>query len=79
MKIVDFSKSNSIINLYMSELRDKNYQKNRLLFRHNIQRIGALMAYEISKTLEYKPKTITTPSARWIFPCRRRICWWQRC
>ena len=61
MKIVDFSKSNSIINLYMSELRDKNYQKNRLLFRHNIQRIGALMAYEISKTLEYKPKTITTP------------------
>ena len=61
MKVVDFSKSNSIINLYMSELRDKNYQKNRLLFRHNIQRIGALMAYEISKTLEYKLKTVTTP------------------
>ena len=61
MKVVDFSKSNSVINLYMSELRDKNYQRNRLLFRHNIQRIGALMAYEISKTLEYKPKTITTP------------------
>ena len=61
MKIVDFSQSNSIINLYMSELRDKNYQKNRLLFRHNITRIGEMMAYELSKTLEYKTKTITTP------------------
>ena len=54
MEIVDFSQSNSIINLYMSELRDKNVQKNRLLFRHNIKRIGEMMAYEMSKTLEYK-------------------------
>ena len=61
MQVIDFSKSNSIMNLYMSELRDKNYQKNRLLFRHNIKRIGEMMAYELSKTLEYKPKTITTP------------------
>ena len=61
MEITDFSQSNSIINLYMSELRDKNYQKNRLLFRHNITRIGEMMAYELSKTLEYKSKTITTP------------------
>jgi uracil phosphoribosyltransferase len=42
-------------------LRDKNYQKNRLTFRHNVERIGELMAYEVSKTLEYKPKTVTTP------------------
>ena len=61
MKIVDFSKSNSIINQYMAELRDKNYQKNRLLFRHNIKRVGEMMAYELSKTLEYKKKTVTTP------------------
>ena len=61
MQVIDFSKSNSIMNLYMSELRDKNYQKNRLLFRHNIKRIGEMMAYELSKTLEYKPKKITTP------------------
>ena len=61
MQVVDFSKNNSVINLYMSELRDKNYQKNRLLFRHNIRRIGEMMAYELSKTLEYKPKTVTTP------------------
>ena len=61
MEIIDFSKSNSILNQYMSELRDKNYQRNRLLFRHNIKRIGEMMAYELSKTLEYKPKTVTTP------------------
>ena len=61
MEVIDFSNSNSIINQYMSELRDKNYQKNRLVFRHNIRRIGTLMAYELSKTLEYKPRTVTTP------------------
>jgi uracil phosphoribosyltransferase len=61
MQVINISEQNSIINLYMSELRDKNYQKNRLLFRHNIKRIGEMMAFEISKTLEYKPKTITTP------------------
>ena len=52
MEIIDFSKSNSILNQYMSELRDKNYRRNRLLFRHNIKRIGEMMAYELSKTLE---------------------------
>ena len=61
MEIIDYSKSNSILNQYMSELRDKNHQRNRLLFRHNIKRIGEMMAYELSKTLEYKPKTVTTP------------------
>ena len=61
MKIIDFSKSNSILNQYMFELRDTNYQRNRLLFRHNIKRIGEMMAYELSKTLEYKLKTVTTP------------------
>ena len=49
------------MNHYMAELRDKKYQQNRLLFRNNIQRIGELMAYELSKTLTYKPKTVTTP------------------
>jgi len=45
----------------MAELRDKKYQQNRMLFRNNVQRIGEMMAYELSKTLEYKPKTVTTP------------------
>ena len=61
MQIINFSEHNSAINQYMAELRDKSYQKNRMLFMHNIQRVGEMMAYELSKSLDYKPKTITTP------------------
>ena len=61
MNVVNFSTQNSVVNQYMAELRDKNYQRNRLLFRHNIVRVGEMMAYELSKTLDYKPKTVTTP------------------
>jgi len=61
MQIINFAEQNTVINLYMAELRDKRYQKNRQLFRHNIERIGQLMAYELSKTLTYKLKTVTTP------------------
>lgn len=61
MSIINFAEQNSVICQYMAELRDKSYQKNRLLFRNNIQRIGEMMAYELSKTLEYKAKTVTTP------------------
>ncbi len=45
----------------MAEMRDVEYQKNRLLFRNNIERIGEFEAFEISKTLNYKEKEITTP------------------
>ena len=61
MKTINLSEQNSVINQYLAELRDKKYQQNRLIFRSNIQRIGQIMAYEMSKTFEYKKKTITTP------------------
>lgn len=61
MKIINFSESNSIMNQYLMEIRDVDYQKNRLLFRNNIQRVGELEAYEISKTLDYEKKDVTTP------------------
>ena len=61
MEIIDLSKGNSIINQYLAEIRDVNYQQNRLLFRNNITRVGEMMAYEISKTLEYETKDVTTP------------------
>ncbi|MBR5063004.1 MAG: uracil phosphoribosyltransferase [Prevotella sp.] len=61
MTIINLSEQQTIVNQYMAELRDKKYQQNRLLFRNNIERIGQCMAYEISKKLEYKTKTITTP------------------
>ena len=61
MKIINFSEQNSIINQYMAEIRDAEYQKNRLLFRNNIMRIGEFEALELSKTLAYEPKEVTTP------------------
>lgn len=61
MRIVNFDEENSVMHQYMAELRDKSYQRNRMVFRNNIRRVGELMAYEISKTLDYKPKTVTTP------------------
>ncbi len=61
MKIINFSETNSIINQYLAEIRDVEYQKNRLLFRNNIMRIGEMEAYEISKTLDYEEKAVATP------------------
>lgn len=61
MKIVNFSEQNSIIGQYMAEMRDKDYQRNRLLFRNNIMRIGECEAYEVSKTLRYEMRDVATP------------------
>lgn len=61
MKVINFSEQNSVLNQYMAELRDKSYQRNRQLFRNNIERVGELMAYEVSRKLTYKTKTVTTP------------------
>ena len=51
MNVVDFSRQSTIINQFVKELRDVNYQHNRMLFRNNLFRIGQMMAYEVSKTL----------------------------
>ncbi len=72
MKVINFAEENSVINHYMAELRDKNYQKNRLTFRHNVERIGEMMAYELSKTLEYKPKTVKTPLGELDIPLTKQ-------
>lgn len=52
---------NSILNKFMAQLRDENIQKEGSRFRHNLKRCGEVLAYEISKELQYKMKTITTP------------------
>lgn len=61
MKIINLSEHDSIINQYMAEIRDVAYQKNRLLFRNNITRIGECEAYEISKVMRYEPREVATP------------------
>jgi uracil phosphoribosyltransferase len=59
--ITNFSKENSIINQFIAELRDANIQNDRMRFRRNMERIGEIMAYELSKKLPYFPKEIETP------------------
>lgn len=61
MKVINLSESNSIVGQYMAEIRDVEYQKNRLLFRNNITRIGECEAYELSKVLRYTEKEVATP------------------
>lgn len=61
MKVVDFSKRNTVVNKFIAELRDVNIQVDRMRFRSNIERIGEIMAYEISKELNYDVEDITSP------------------
>ena len=61
MQVFNFAESNSVLNQYVSEIRDVAVQTDRLRFRRNIERIGELMAYEMSKHLSYSVKQVQTP------------------
>ena len=52
---------NTILNRFLAQLRDVEIQQNPMIFRRNLERIGEVMAYEISKTLKYKQQTVETP------------------
>jgi uracil phosphoribosyltransferase len=59
--IVNLSEQPSIIGKYLAELRDVNVQQDRMRFRRNLERFGALVAYEISKQLSYATRQVETP------------------
>ena len=59
--IQNLGKKNSILNQFIAEIRDINIQKDSLRFRKNLERIGEIFAYEISKTLIYEPEEVITP------------------
>jgi uracil phosphoribosyltransferase len=61
MHIHYISEQNSILNHFLAQIRDVTIQKDSMRFRKNIERIGEIMAYELSKTLEYKNVAIQTP------------------
>lgn len=63
MEVINFAETPSVISQYMRELRDVNIQGDRMRFRANLDRIGQLMAYEISKRIAYDDVTIKTPLA----------------
>lgn len=60
MKTHQIEKNDSILNKFLSEIRDKKVQKDSLRFRRNIERIGEILGYELSKLLSYKNVTIET-------------------
>lgn len=61
MEVINFDKVNSILNQFIAELRDVNVQKDQMRFRRNMERIGEIMALEVSKRLNYVTKDIQTP------------------
>ncbi|WP_329904006.1 uracil phosphoribosyltransferase [Porphyromonas pogonae] len=61
MEIKHLVKENSLLSRYVSEMRNIQIQKDSLRFRRNIERVGEIMAYEISKTFDYKTEEIRTP------------------
>ena len=61
MHIHNLSQQNSVLNTFISEIRDVSVQKDRMRFRRNIERIGEVLGYEMSKVLNYKTASIETP------------------
>lgn len=61
VKVIEVGAKNTIINNYIAELRNVEVQGDRMRFRRNLERIGELIAYEISKTLDYETVSVTTP------------------
>ena len=61
MKVVNMSLTASVMNQFVAELRDVNVQKDRMRFRRNLERIGEMQAYEISKNLSYAERVVQTP------------------
>lgn len=59
--VKELGKQNSLFNLFLSELRDQHIQADSLRFRKNLERLGEIFAYEISKTFDYEEKEIVTP------------------
>lgn len=59
--IHELGKGNSLLNQFISELRDAEIQKDSMRFRRNLERVGEICAYEISKHLTWVKKDVTTP------------------
>ncbi len=63
MKVINLSAGNSLLQQYLKEIRSVDIQNDRLRFRRNLERMGEICAYELSKVLTYKSEEIITPLA----------------
>jgi uracil phosphoribosyltransferase len=59
--LYNLGENNTLLNQFVAEIRDAGIQKDRMRFRRNLERVGEIMAYEISKKLEWTVQPITTP------------------
>ena len=64
MKTINFAEQPSLVSQYLMEMRNVDIQHDPLRFRRNLERVGEIMAYELSKTLKYKNIEVTTPLAK---------------
>ena len=68
MQVINLSENNSVLNQFLGEIRDVNIQRDPLRFRRNIERIGEVMAVEVSKRLNYASQEVTTPLGTAVVP-----------
>ncbi|MEZ2415593.1 uracil phosphoribosyltransferase [Muriicola sp. E247] len=61
MIIHHLEKENSLLNQFIAEIRDKEVQRDSMRFRRNIERIGEILGYELSKSLAYQQTEVETP------------------
>lgn len=61
MKVINLGENSSVLNCFVEQLRDKSFQKDSLRFRTNLQRLGQIFGYEISKQLKHSCKEVVTP------------------
>lgn len=61
MKVINLGERNSILNKFVAQMRDKDVQKDSMRFRRNLERLGEIFAYEISKLMDNSPKDVVTP------------------
>ena len=68
MQVINLSENNSVLNQFLGEIRDVNIQRDPLRFRRNIERIGEVMAMEVSKHLHYEARDVATPLGTAVVP-----------
>jgi uracil phosphoribosyltransferase len=61
MNIINLGEQKTLLNQFVAELRDEKIQTDSMRFRRNLERVGEIFAYEISKTLKYEEKQVITP------------------
>lgn len=73
--VVQLAKDRSVVNRFLAELRDEAVQRDPLRFRRNMERVGEVMAYELSRTLAYEEREVTSPLgvARMMLPVEQPV------